>query len=177
MRGTSSKEVLQTFNEWIADWIGTSSKPIGVVHDNATYFLGGAFKDAMLQRGWQTRLTSSLRHEGNLAESVMKQILYTSRTMLIAAGLPEAFWPYAFTTASYLRNRVISSRVDKTPYEFHRGKQPAVTFEFSDARSGSRTISRDHTRSTPANSSRQRAQEFSLDMKVAQRMGSTECLS
>jgi len=126
MHGITSEEVLRAFNEWVADWIGTSNAPIRVVHDNATYFLGGAFKEARLQRGWLMRLTPAHRHEGNPAESIIKQLIYTSRTMLIAVGLPETFWPYAFTTASYLRNRVVASRADRTPYEEHTGVQPSV---------------------------------------------------
>ena len=48
-------------------------------------------------------------------------------TMLIASGLPRNFWTEALNTCCYIINRcMIRSILNKTPYEFFKGRKPNI---------------------------------------------------
>ena len=48
--------------------------------------------------------------------------------MILHAGLSIAFWAEAVCNAAYVRNRVITSAHDVTPYEKWYGKKPDVSY-------------------------------------------------
>lgn len=61
-----------------------------------------------------------------VAERKNRSLIEMVRCMLNEAKLPRQFWGEAVMTANYMQNRMETSRVNKTPYEFVFKKKPRV---------------------------------------------------
>eukprot|EP00798_Chlamydomonas_sp_ICE-L_P018061 gene18061-biopygen27012 len=64
--------------------------------------------------------------QNGVAERFNGVVASMARTMLIESEMSKGFWTYAFTCASYLRNRLPSKR-GATPYERFFGQVPDVS--------------------------------------------------
>eukprot|EP00798_Chlamydomonas_sp_ICE-L_P014937 gene14937-biopygen23998 len=64
--------------------------------------------------------------QNGVAERFNEVVASMARTMLIESEMSKGFWTYAFTCASYLRNRLPSKR-GATPYERFFGQVPDVS--------------------------------------------------
>eukprot|EP00798_Chlamydomonas_sp_ICE-L_P010399 gene10399-biopygen7542 len=64
--------------------------------------------------------------QNGVAERFNGVVASMARTMLIESKMSKGFWTYAFTCASYLRNRLPSKR-GATPYERFFGQVPDVS--------------------------------------------------
>eukprot|EP00798_Chlamydomonas_sp_ICE-L_P031724 gene31724-biopygen6578 len=64
--------------------------------------------------------------QNRVAERFNGVVASMARTMLIESEMSKGFWTYAFTCASYLRNRLPSKR-GATPYERFFGQVPDVS--------------------------------------------------
>ena len=49
------------------------------------------------------------------------------RCLLIDSNLPKEMWPYAISTATYIRNRYYQQRTKHTPYFLLTGKAPDIS--------------------------------------------------
>eukprot|EP00798_Chlamydomonas_sp_ICE-L_P000844 gene844-biopygen13032 len=65
-------------------------------------------------------------HQNGVAERFNGVVASMARTMLIESEMSKGFWTYAFTCASYLRNRLPSKR-GATPYDWFFGQVPNVS--------------------------------------------------
>lgn len=64
-------------------------------------------------------------HQNGVAERLNRTIGDMGRTMLLASGLSESMWSFAYLTAAYLHNRIPNSLTgDKTPLELPFDKKP-----------------------------------------------------
>lgn len=62
-----------------------------------------------------------------VAENKHQVLQYQARTMLLFAGLPISYWAEVVDTATYLINRLPSSKLmGKTPYELWTGYKPSI---------------------------------------------------
>ena len=93
-----SKEFLV---KWFEDWL----KSIGAVH--------------VLSLMYTAQQNSTVERYNGVIQSVARSILLESK-------MPKSFWPYAFTCACYLRNR-LPNRGRRTPYELFFGVAPDVS--------------------------------------------------
>ena len=59
-----------------------------------------------------------------IAERVNRTIFDTARTLLIDAGIPICFWPFAVSHVAYVRNRVKHTTVGDCPYTVVTGNRP-----------------------------------------------------
>ena len=50
-----------------------------------------------------------------------------TRSMMATAGVPKQFWPFALSTAIYLKNRSIHAAHGKTPLEMFHGSKPDLS--------------------------------------------------
>ena len=50
-----------------------------------------------------------------------------TRCMMATAAVPKQFWPFALSTAIYLKNRSIHSAHGKTPFEVFHGRKPDLS--------------------------------------------------
>ena len=71
----------------------------------------------------KTALYSPQQHEK--AEQKNRYVVKMVRCMLAESGLRKQYWGEAITAANYLQNRLPSSSLEKTPYEFWHNKKPS----------------------------------------------------
>ncbi|KAI0993118.1 hypothetical protein K3495_g15066, partial [Podosphaera aphanis] len=73
-------------------------------------------KDHCDRHGIRTEISAPDTPEQNgVSESSNKVILRNARSMLIDAGMPEKFWPWAIQHACYITNRLYCQRTKKVP--------------------------------------------------------------
>ena len=93
-------------------------KPQVVVCDNGPYYVSHNFREFL--SGEQVALrpaTPYVPQQNSFVERMWGVTFGTARVLLAAAGLPPAFWPYAFQTSRWLHNRLPQpSRGNLSPY-------------------------------------------------------------
>ena len=96
--------------------------------DNGTELLSKLVSDWLAARGIERELTATYTpHQNGVVERMNRVTAEQGRAILIGAGLPDRFWPLAFDTAVYCRNRCPTSTLDKcTPYEAWTGEKPKI---------------------------------------------------
>ena len=65
-------------------------------------------------------------HQNGTAERSWRTLFEMARSLLLEAGLPKNLWTYAVMTATHIRNRCYSQRLQDTPYGVITGKKPDV---------------------------------------------------
>lgn len=119
------QNINQIIADWAIDWQGTNRSPARIYLDNAQYFLSEKVQNQFRTWQWSCHTCAPYRHETHgKIESVNKQLLNTTRALLEHAKLPETFWPFAYATACYLRNRTVARDKTETPFEMHYGVAP-----------------------------------------------------
>ena len=81
---------------------------------------------ANLEVNWQYAPPGEHRANG-LVERMIQTVVYMARTMLLASGLPERYWPYAIQYAMLIYNHLPKSRFDSDPDRRHKGPVEIVT--------------------------------------------------
>ena len=94
--------------------------------DNGRGFDNAAFRSFLAARGIVLRLTCPYTSQQNgRAEWILRTLNDSTRTMLIHAGMPLAFWPDTLHTATYLLNRrPCTPRSHATPFFLLFGLEP-----------------------------------------------------
>lgn len=97
--------------------------------DNAKEYLDHRFQSLFTVKGIMATYPAPYAHEQNGgAEIFNRTIMAKVRAMLIASGLPKAYWGEALTGAVYLYNRTPHTALGgKTPYEAKNGKKPDIS--------------------------------------------------
>ncbi|RKF82594.1 Retrovirus-related Pol polyprotein from transposon TNT 1-94, partial [Golovinomyces cichoracearum] len=95
--------------------------------DRGKEFLNHSFSKFLQAMRCELECTVGYMPEANgIAERCNRIILEKGQALRIESGLPEEFWEFAFTTASYLRNRGPVSNRSITPWEAWFGERPSV---------------------------------------------------
>ena len=63
-----------------------------------------------------------------MSERRNQTLLDMIQSMMSQTDLSISFWGFAFETAFFIRNRIPSKGVKKTPYEKWNGKKPIMSF-------------------------------------------------
>ena len=116
-----------TIKRWSAELLGVAFRALR--GDQAKEFLVKWFVD------WLHEVDAKYEHssvyspqQNGVAERYNGVVAAMARTMLIESGLSKGFWPYAFMTACYLRNRLpTKTKREKTPYELFHKRVPDVS--------------------------------------------------
>ena len=66
--------------------------------------------------------------QNGVSEQLNRTLLEAARLMLSHADLSNAYWAEAVATATYLRNRMVTSALKsgQTPYQLWYGKKPSL---------------------------------------------------
>ena len=116
-----------TIKRWSAELLGVAFRALR--GDQAKEFLVQWFVD------WLAEVDARYEHssvycpqQNGVAERFNGVVTAMARTMLIESGMSKGFWPYAFLTASYLRNRLPTrTKGGKTPHELFYQRVPDVS--------------------------------------------------
>ena len=99
-------------------------RPGTLVPDGALEFKSKQFGDWCTSNGIKQNFSAPYTPEENgKIERAWGTVTGMTRCMMTTAGVPKHLWPFALSTAIYLKNRSIHSAHGKTPFErFHRSK-------------------------------------------------------
>lgn len=127
LKSDAAWQIQFTIKKWSAELLGVAFRTLR--GDQAKEFLVKWFVD------WLHEVNATYEHssvycpqQNGVAERFNGVVAAMARTMLIESGMSKGFWPYAFLTASYLRNRLPTKTKDgKTPYELFYQRVPEVS--------------------------------------------------
>lgn len=97
--------------------------------DNGGEYLSAEFKNFLSEHGIKHQLTVPYTPQQNgIAERMNRTLLNLVRSMLHHKNIPTHFWAEAFSTAVYIRNRVLSRSVpqNSTPFQLWYGRKPSL---------------------------------------------------
>ena len=96
--------------------------------DNAGEFISKKFKEFLASRGIHFGEIPPYTPQLNrTSERSIQTLSDLARTMLIDSKLPRELWCEAFAYAAYIRNRTMTRKTGKNPYELWYGEKPDVS--------------------------------------------------
>ena len=120
----SKDEVTAKLQRFIIDvgWPGT------LVSEGALEFKSKQFSDLCTSNGIKQEFSVPYTPEENTKiERAWGTVTGMTRCTMATAGVPKQFWPFALSTAIYLKNRSIHSAHGKTPFEMFHGSKPDIS--------------------------------------------------
>lgn len=98
-----------------------------IVSDNGSEFRNENVRILFLKERIVHEFSANYTPQQNgCIERAMRTIVSTARILLASANLDLKLWPEAIESAVYLRNRIPTSREDKTPFERYRQRAPKL---------------------------------------------------
>ena len=83
--------------------------------DNGGQYISDVFKATCIKLGIHQELTAPHHPQGNgKAERNWRTTVSTARCFLNTSGLSVGYWPFAFQTATYVRNRCYNPKLGMT---------------------------------------------------------------
>ena len=120
----SKDEVAAKLQEFIIN-VG---KPSVLVSDGALEFKSKLFRGLCTSNGIKQEFSAPYTPEENgKIERAWGTLTGMARCMMVTAGVPKEFWPFALSTAVYLKNRSFHSSHGKTPFEMFHGNRPDLS--------------------------------------------------
>ena len=117
----STDEVTTKLQRFIID-VG---RPDNLVSDGALEFKSKQFSDLCTSNGIKQEFFAPYTPEENgKIERAWGTVTGMTRCMMATAVVPKQFWPFALSTAIYLKNRSIHATQGKTPFEMFHGSKP-----------------------------------------------------
>ena len=114
-------EALDKFKEFKALAEKESGMTIKVLcSDRGGEYMSEEFTDFLKEYGIRAESTAAYSPQQNgVAERLNRNLCEAARSMLIHAGLSNGYWAAAISTATYLRNRIVTTalRTGLTPYQ------------------------------------------------------------
>ena len=122
----NKSDTIHATKQFIAD-----SAPVGNLKrlrsDNGSEFVSKEFRKLLIDNKIRHELSSPYSpHQNGTAERGWRTLFDMSRCMLIESKLNHDLWPYAFLTATYIRNRCFNNRLGITNYEAFYSNKPNV---------------------------------------------------
>ena len=98
-----------------------------VQSDNGGEFISQEFSDLLIKNKIKHEKSAPYSpHQNGTAERSWRTLFEMGRALLLEAGLPKNLWTYAVMTATHIRNRCYSQRIQNTPYGLITGTKPDV---------------------------------------------------
>ena len=123
----SKDEVFQRFKEYEARVTNELGRSIKILRsDNGGEYCSREFDEFCQEKGIKHETSVPRNPEQNgVAERKNRTLIEMTRCLLNGGELPKTFWGEAILTATYLQNRLATTRLNgKTPYEAWTGKVP-----------------------------------------------------
>jgi len=124
----SKSETAMSIAKFIADFEIGSGQSVRTIHsDNGSEFVNKNVQLVLAkERIVHTTSAPYQPQQNGIAEREVQTISNMARTMLIQSKLPSSVLPVAIQTASYLKNRLPTSRSQLTPFERFTGRKPQM---------------------------------------------------
>ena len=122
-------QTFSCFRDWKAEVENRTGRKLKTLRtDNGGEYTSTEFQNYLKGSGIRHELTIPKTPEQNgAAERLNRTLVETTRSMLLDAKLPQAFWAEAVSTAAYLRNRSPTSALENmTPHQAWYGRKPGV---------------------------------------------------
>ena len=122
-------QTFSCFRDWKAEVENRTGRKLKTLRtDNGGEYTSTEFQNYLKGSGIRHELTIPKSPEQNgAAERLNRTLVETTRSMLLDAKLPQAFWAEAVSTAAYLRNRSSTSALENmTPHQAWYGWKPGV---------------------------------------------------
>ena len=121
-------EALEKFKEFKASVENEFKIKIKALRaDRGGEYLSNEFQYFLKECGIRPKFTAAyLPQQNGLSERLNRTLVEAARSMLSHADLSNAYWAEAVATATYLRNRLVSTalKASETPYLLWYGKKP-----------------------------------------------------
>ena len=117
-------EALEKFKETAENETGVKNKALR--SDRGGGYLSQEFKDYFKQCGIRSESTAAYSPQQNgVAERLNRTLVEATRSMMHQSGLSHSFWAEAVSTATYVRNRMVTTALEcgKTPYQLWHGEK------------------------------------------------------
>ena len=99
-----------------------------MVSDGALEFKSKQFSDLCTSNGIKQEFSAPYTPEENgKIERAWGTVTGMTRGMMATAGVPKQFWPFALSTAIYLKNRSIHAAHGKNLFEMFLGSKPDLS--------------------------------------------------
>ena len=93
--------------------------------DNGGEYVSQEFREILIKNQIRQEFSSpNSAHQNGTAERSWRSLFEMGRSMLIQSSLPQSLWTYAVMTATHIRNRCYSQRIENTPYGLITGIKP-----------------------------------------------------
>ncbi|CAK1555486.1 unnamed protein product [Leptosia nina] len=122
----AKSEVINYFKEFKSMAENSQNKKIKILRtDNGCEYSNNVFEYFLKKEGIVHQKTNPYTPEQNgLSERSNRTIVERARCLLFEADLKKEFWAEAANTAVYLKNRSVTSGIEKTPYEMWTKRKP-----------------------------------------------------
>ena len=121
-------EALNKFKEFKAAVEKESGQSIKALRaDRGGEYLSEEFRFYLKKHGIRAEFTAAYSPQQNgVSERMNRTLVEAARSMMTHAGLSNAYWAEAVATATYLRNRMVTTALKsgETPYQRWYGKKP-----------------------------------------------------
>ncbi|GJT20622.1 putative ribonuclease H-like domain-containing protein [Tanacetum coccineum] len=120
--------ILKDFIRQIQNLLNQKVKTIRC--DNGIEFKNRDFIELCGSKGIKREYSNARTPQQNgVAERKNRTLIEAARTMLVDSFLPNTFWAEAVSTACYVLNRVLVTKLqNKTPYKLITGKIPIISY-------------------------------------------------
>ena len=124
-------EALEKFMEFKATVEKETGKCIKALRsDRGGEYTSDAFTSYLKEHGIRAEFTAAYSPQQNgVAEQINRTLMEAARSMMSQARLSKSFWAEAVATATYLRNRMVTTALKNglTPYQMWSGKKPDLS--------------------------------------------------
>lgn len=122
----NKSEVPALFRQFVASVLNETNKTVRTLRsDNGGEYVGHEFKIYLAERGILHETSAAYTPAKNgVSERGNRPLMDGARSLLFASNLPSSLWAEAVAYIVFIRNRLISSTNNVTPYEAWYGRKP-----------------------------------------------------
>jgi hypothetical protein len=122
-------EVPALFRLFFASLLNETGNTVRTLRsDNGGEYTGTEFNKYLAEKGIRHETSAAYTPAQNgVAERGNRTLLDGARSMLLASNLPPTLWAEAVGYLVYIRNRVLSSTIEVTPFETWSGRKPDIS--------------------------------------------------
>jgi hypothetical protein len=122
----NKSEVPALFRQFVASLLNETNNTVRTLRsDNGGEYVGHEFKKYLAERGIRHETSAAYTPAQNgVSERGNRTLMDGARSLLFASNLPSSLWAEAVAYIVFIRNRLLSSTNNVTPYEAWYGRKP-----------------------------------------------------
>lgn len=125
----SKDEALEMFKNYKNEVENQLGRKIKIIRSDRGGEYEAPFAEFCSQHGIIHQTTAPYSPQQNgIAERKNRTLKEMMNAMLISSGAPRNLWGEALFSANYILNKLLHKKLNKTPYELWKGKQPSYKF-------------------------------------------------